>query len=236
MQESTTKFVRVWDPLIRIGHWTLVASFFIAYFTEDEWLTTHVWAGYILGVVILLRIAWGFIGTRHARFNDFLKSPTTIFDYLKSLHEGPVKHYVGHNPAGGIMIVLMLICLSITVYTGLELYAIEENAGPLASLNQPINRVTVGTVFSPVVSVRKKSSHDDNEHSKEDKNAEVNSKNHEDAEEFWEELHEFFANLTLLLIILHVAGVVVSSRLHNENLVKAMLTGNKLRRSVNRSD
>ncbi len=215
MQEQTTKFVRVWDPFVRIGHWTLVASFFIAYFTEDEWLTTHVWAGYILGAVILFRLVWGLIGTRHARFNDFLKSPETITSYLKSLRRGPVQHYVGHNPAGGIMIVLMLICLSITVYTGLELYAIEENAGPFASLDQSVNDA-----------------------------GEANSKDHEvahqtiyhdgvypsDAEEFWEELHELFANLTLLLIILHVSGVVVSSRLHGENLVKAMLTGNKLRR------
>lgn len=201
MQEATTKFVRVWDPLVRIGHWTLVGSFFIAYFTEDELLTTHVWAGYVLGAVILFRFVWGFVGTRYARFSDFLKSPATISDYLKSLRKGPVQHYVGHNPAGGIMIVLMLICLSITVYTGLELYAIEGNAGPFASLNQPVNDAGA-----------------------------ADSKDHEDTEEFWEELHEIFANLTLLLVILHVAGVVVSSRLHSENLVKAMLTGNKLRR------
>ena len=236
MDGQKAKSIRVWDPLVRIGHWTLVASFFIAYFTDDDFLTVHVWAGYVLGAVVLFRLIWGFIGTRHARFSDFLKSPGTVAAYLRSLRKGPVQHYVGHNPAGGIMIILLLFCLSVTVYTGLEIYAIEENAGPLASLDDPGASGMVIDVLLPAAYASENGSDDDDssddDNSSDDEESShksADSENHEDAEEFWEELHELFADLTLLLIIVHVTGVLVSSRLHRENLVKAMLTGKKLR-------
>lgn len=96
-------------------------------------LSLHVWAGYVLGAVVLFRLLWGFIGARYARFSDFLYSPAKVAAYLRSLRKGPVAHYVGHNPAGGIMIILLF--LSATVYSGLELYAVEQNAGPLATLD-----------------------------------------------------------------------------------------------------
>ncbi|MGA9572954.1 MAG: cytochrome b/b6 domain-containing protein, partial [Lysobacterales bacterium] len=117
MNQHKPEFIRVWDPLVRIGHWTLVTCFFIAYFTEDDLLSLHVWAGYVLAAVVLFRLLWGFIGSRHARFGDFIYSPARVKAYLKSLRKGPVAHYVGHNPAGGWMIILLLLMLSGTVYT-----------------------------------------------------------------------------------------------------------------------
>ena len=206
MEQQQPRMLRVWDPVVRIGHWTLVVSFFVAYFTEEDFLALHVWAGYVLGCVVLFRLLWGFVGTRYARFSDFLYSPARIVEYLRGLRQGRAAHYVGHNPAGGVMIVLLLISLSATVYTGLEAYAVEKNAGPLAALRTTAES---GRSLSPAKST----------HAAGDK----------EGEGFWEELHEFLANFTLMLVIVHVCGAVASSYLHRENLVKAMITGSKVR-------
>jgi cytochrome b len=190
--------VKVWDPIVRIGHWTLVLGFFVAYFTDDDFMTQHVWAGYVVAAVVCFRLLWGFVGTRHARFSDFVRSPATVIRYVRDLRNKHGKRYLGHNPAGGAMIIAMLLCLGITVYTGLGLYAIEERAGPFAAwfAVEPAAGTSTGHEEDP-------------------------------REEFWEELHEVFSNITLALVILHVAGGLLSSYMYKENLIRAMITGRK---------
>jgi len=216
MNQQQSDWIRVWDPVVRIGHWTLVTCFFIAYFTEDDLLTLHVWAGYVVGVVVLFRLLWGFVGTRHARFGDFVCAPAKVAAYLKGLRRGEVEHYVGHNPAGGVMILLLLLFVSLTVYTGLEVHAVENHAGPLAGLQ---GSVGPAAVLQPIAAASA-----DDDDAPADRRSDM-----KDEDGFWEELHEFLANLTLILVILHVSGAVVSSYLHRENLVKAMITGKKPR-------
>jgi len=184
---SSQDTVKVWDPLVRIFHWSLVIAFTLAYASGDEWEDLHVLAGYTVGGLVVFRLLWGLVGSRHARFSDFVRGPAAIKAYLKRLLRHDVPRYLGHNPAGGAMIVLLLISLTGTVLGGLALYAVEDGAGLLAGL------VPVGGMW----------------------------------EEVFEGLHEFFANFTLLLVFVHVAGVAVSSLLHRENLVRAMLTGRK---------
>ncbi|MGF1612926.1 MAG: cytochrome b/b6 domain-containing protein [Gammaproteobacteria bacterium] len=207
--------VLVWDPLVRIGHWTLVIAFFTAYFTEDEFLTQHVWAGYVVGIVVCIRLLWGFVGTQHARFSDFARSPATVIWYLRDHMANRARPYVGHNPAGGAMIVLLLIGLAGTVFSGLVLYAIEEDAGPLAGWVAENTSVPA----LPALISNANANGDEREGGKE----------HEgDAREaFWEELHEIFTNVTLVLIAFHVAGVLFSSYVDKENLIWAMVTGRK---------
>jgi cytochrome b len=179
--------IKVWDPVVRIGHWTLVAAFFTAYFTEDEFLTAHVWAGYVIAVVVSFRLIWGFVGSQHSRFADFVRSPATTIRYLVDMVHHRSRRYLGHNPAGAAMILALFVFLAITVTSGMALYGVEDGAGPLAAW----------------VSAS------------------------EEQEELWEEIHEVFANLTLLLVGLHIAGMLFSSHVHGENLVKAMMTGRK---------
>lgn len=179
--------VTVWDPLVRIFHWSLVAFFFIAYLTEDELLTVHVYAGYAVAGLVAFRLLWGIIGTRHARFTDFVTGPGAVKRYLGRLFTGRAPHYLGHNPAGAAMIIALLLSLVLTAFTGAVLIA-GDGYGPLAD-----------TFFAGL------------------------------SGESFEETHEFFANFTLFLVGLHVLGVVVSSFLHRENLVRAMVTGRKQR-------
>lgn len=211
-----TDTIKVWDPLVRIGHWTLVTAFFVAYFTEEDLLTPHVWAGYTVAAVIVLRVLWGLVGTEFARFGNFVRGPGETLRYLADIARNRARRFIGHNPAGGAMIVAMLASLTVTTYSGLEIYAIEENAGPLAAITE------VHEPGSPDLTLVSVARADDDSDSDSD-----HDNGHESAEEFWEEVHEVSANLTLLLVGLHVLGVILASYSHRENLVKAMVTGRK---------
>lgn len=186
MQNETK--VKVWDPLVRVFHWTLVSAFIIAYVTEEEFLSLHVWAGYIVLSLVFLRILWGFVGTRYARFTDFVYRPQVVKHFLLDTLRLRASRYLGHNPAGGAMIIALLIALLLTTVSGLAVYGVEDNAGPLAGLLSGSGEFW-GEVF--------------------------------------EEAHEFFANFTVFLVVLHVAGVVIESLIHGENLVSAMWHGYK---------
>ncbi len=200
--------IKVWDPLVRLFHWSLVAAFSIAYITEEEWMELHAWAGYLVAGLVGFRVIWGFIGPQHARFSDFVFSPPTIIDYLKDMVKLRARRYVGHNPAGGAMVLALLLALAATTLSGMQLYALEENAGPFAQIEMNL---------SPIATAQ--ADEDDDEHE---------GKGHGEGG-VWEEIHEFFANFTLLLVLLHISGVVISSLAHNENLPRAMVTGRKRR-------
>jgi len=100
--------VRVWDPIVRIGHWALVTCIAVAWLSGDEWQSLHETAGYAAVEIVAIRIVWGFIGSRHARFSDFVRSPSVVLGYLKDLIAGRERRHLGHNPAGGAMIVALL--------------------------------------------------------------------------------------------------------------------------------
>ncbi len=180
--------IRVWDPVVRVFHWSLVLAFAIAYLTEEDMLGVHVAAGYTVLGLVLFRIFWGFIGTRYARFSSFLVRPAVVMGYVRDLVLMRARRYLGHNPAGGVMIVLLLLALLATTVSGLAVYGADQHAGPLAFWLSGIGEVW---------------------------------------EKRLEEWHEFFANFTVFLVVVHLLGVLVESLLHRENLVSAMFTGYK---------
>ena len=108
--------VRVWDPFVRIFHWSLVALF--GYATGDVWDDLHEAAGYAIGALVLARIVWGVVGPAHARFRDFLYSPRTILRFLRDSLALRARRYLGHNPAGGAMVVALLGMIALICVTG----------------------------------------------------------------------------------------------------------------------
>lgn len=213
--------IRVWDPLVRIFHWGLVLAFSIGYLTGEEESNLHIYAGYTVLGLIIFRVLWGFIGPRYARFDNFVYSPKTVIQYLKGLVAKKPKHYIGHNPAGGWMVIAMLLCLCVVIVSGLKVYAIEEGLGPLAGETPAL------TIINSTYASSTYADSDDDGDSEYEEN-ENGLDEHEETEEFWEEVHEVSSNFMLLLIFLHIAGVIVSGRLHDERLVKAMFTGKKI--------
>lgn len=170
MQQPSSRSVPVWDPFVRVFHWSLVSAYAVEWATAENWDTLHERAGYFMLALLVMRVVWGLVGTRHARFSDFVYGRRTTVKYLRELGAGRPRHYLGHNPLGGWMVLALLLTLSGTVISGILM---PQDEGLL------------------------------------------------------EELHEALANISLLLVCVHVAGVAVSSLLHRENLVAAMLTGRK---------
>jgi len=166
--------VKVWDPLVRIFHWSLVASFAVAWVSGDVWDNLHIWAGYAAAGLIAFRLLWGLLGPRYARFSQFVRTPGTVAAYVKDLLIGRERRYLGHNPAGGAMILLLIVSLAALCLTGWML--------------------TLDMFWGA---------------------------------DWVEEIHEVLANLLLVLVGLHIAGVVLASLKHHENLARAMITGRK---------
>lgn len=200
-----TDEVYVWDKFVRLFHWSLVVLFTISYLTGEEESSLHVYSGYAIVLLVLARIGWGVLGSKHARFSDFVCGPAKVMAYSKSVSSGNPKHYLGHNPLGGLMVLALLASLLTVTFSGMKLYAVEEGRGPLADAG---HGVLVATAYAS-----------DDEYGE-----------HEGNEEIWEEIHEAAVNVALVLVFLHIGGVVLSSWVHRESLVKAMLTGYKQRR------
>jgi cytochrome b len=166
--------ILVWDVPTRVFHWLLVFSFAGAWITaeSERWRLLHVTLGYTMAGLLVFRVIWGLVGTRHARFGDFVRGPRAVVRYLRAMLRGRPEHHIGHNPAGALAILALLLL----------------GAGVVASGWAAYNQV---------------------------------------GGEWLEEAHEIASTLMLLVVGVHVAGVLLASRLHRENLVRAMITGRK---------
>ena len=110
--------IRVWDPFVRVFHWTLALSFAVAWLSAEGWEGLHSAFGYIAGALVVARGLWGFVGTRYARFSQFVRSPRMVMRSLSAIVRGEEARCVGHNPAGGVMIVALLGGLALTAFSG----------------------------------------------------------------------------------------------------------------------
>ncbi len=132
MQLGENKAVPVWDIPVRLFHWTLVLLIAFSWLSSEmDWMTWHMYSGYTVLALILFRILWGFVGSTHARFIDFIYGPRALIGYIKTLPSRTAAKFAGHNPLGGISVVLILLC--VLAQTGTGLFANDDiiNEGPL---------------------------------------------------------------------------------------------------------
>jgi len=170
----------IWDPFVRVFHWSLAGAFTVAFYYHDSmWdRMLHVQAGYVAGVLILLRIVWGLVATGYANFKSFPPNVVWAIKYLYRLVKGNAKHYIGHNPTGALVIYIML---------GLGLTAVSSG----------ILVFEQGWIFSDYYLSA------------------------------YQTVHCYATWGWLIIVGLHVAGVLVESFLHKDNLILAMITGCK---------
>lgn len=112
--------VRVWDLFIRVFHWSLVVLFATAYLSA-EWRAVHLSSGYAIVALLAARLVWGFAGPRYARLGSFINKPAAVVEYLRQVQDKQERRYLGHNPAGGAMVVAMLVLLIAVSISGLML-------------------------------------------------------------------------------------------------------------------
>ncbi|MCF6238118.1 MAG: cytochrome b/b6 domain-containing protein [Candidatus Marinimicrobia bacterium] len=127
--------VIVWNLPVRVFHWMLVGCFVTAWLTRDDrYLDIHVFAGYLMGGLILFRLVWGVIGCSYARFRDFAFNWNEVWGYIKKVLKGCPSRFIGHNPAGSWAIYLLLSLGGMIAISGLLTLGGEEQHGPLAGL------------------------------------------------------------------------------------------------------
>ncbi len=118
MTNLNKETISVWDPLVRLFHWALVLAFIISWITGDEWDDVHEISGYVIVGLISFRLIWGLVGPKYAKFRQFVRSPSMVIQHVKEVSSFKGPRYIGHNPTGGIMIVLLLIMLAFTSLMG----------------------------------------------------------------------------------------------------------------------
>ena len=110
--------VKVWDLFVRVCHWLLVILFAVAWYSGGIWDNPHLAAGYFIFGLVVARIVWGFVGSPHARFSDFIYGPRTILLHIADMLRMRAPRYLGHNPAGGAMVIMLLATLIVICISG----------------------------------------------------------------------------------------------------------------------
>jgi cytochrome b len=136
----------VWDLPLRLFHWLFATSIVASYVTAKlgfDWMQWHFYLGYGTIGLLVFRILWGFFGPRHARFSSFIRNPSAIWLYVKHMLNRDSARTIGHNPVGGLMVILMLVLVAIQAATGLFTTDDVVWAGPY---NPSVSSATASTL------------------------------------------------------------------------------------------
>lgn len=204
---QTRSHVTLWDPIVRITHWGSAGIVLTNALITKGGSVLHVYLGWGLMALLLLRLVWGGLGPREARFSAFPPNPFAALRHLRDLVAGRVREYPSHNPAGALMVYAFWAMLALVVATGLVM------TGGATPMQVALDKAAVE---SGDWSVLIKES--DAESSDEDEGG---------FRDGAEEVHEVAANLLLFLAALHVAAVLLESRALRRSLVAPMLLGER---------
>ena len=184
----TSQTVKVWDLPVRLLHWSIVVCFVVSWATAawfDNTMQIHLYSGYTLLVLVLFRIAWGFVGSSTARFSHFVSGVRPVIIYASTLLQPRASHHHGHNPLGGWVVLAMLSLLLLQAITGLFSNDDLLTTGPLAHWVS------------------------------------------DDVSDIFSNIHSIAFYVLLAIVGLHITAVLFYRFFKHENLITAMVTGNK---------
>jgi len=215
---------RRWDPLVRLTHWGVAAAIVANGLFTEEGSAWHVWVGYAAGALLALRLLWGFIGPREARFSAFPPTPGRAIAHVREIAAGEKRAHASHNPLGALMVYALWATLAVVVGTGVAM------SGPPPS---------VAALTQPQASGEHEGAGEASEESEEDEAGERGEGERGEGaeggegggEEAMEEIHEVAANLLFVLAALHVAGVAFETRRMGPQILTAMTGGGRRRRA-----
>lgn len=195
-----------WDWVVRITHWSIVAAVIANGLVDRPGGTLHVWIGWGVMAILLVRALWGFVGPTPARFSAFVPAPRAAISHLVDLVRGRrSKTYGSHNPAGSLMVYALWGLLAVLVVTGL----VMTGARTPVTIAKEKAAVAAGDWGALV---------------------KAGDGDHDEAAEFGDvaqEIHAVASNLILVLALVHVLGVVVEGRVMRRSLVRPMIVGRR---------
>lgn len=200
-----------WDILVRLTHWGVAAAIVANGLMTEEGSELHVWIGYAAGALLALRLFWGFIGPREARFAAFPPSPRRALEHMGDIAAGRRTAHRSHNPLGALMVYALWATLAVVVATGIAMSGLPSTPPTAPSSAE---RVTSGAEAAAEGEV------DDDEEGEGSGSEGVGG-------EMIEETHEIAANLLFVLAALHVAGVAFETRRSGPGVLKAMVGGQR---------
>lgn len=224
MDAAETK-VRGWDPLVKLTHWGIALAVLVnGVFTEEgsDW---HVWVGTAMAALLLVRLLWGFIGPREARFSAFPPSPTRAADHVADIMAGRKEHHGSHNGLGALMAYAVWATLAVVAVTGFLMSGVPGTAS--ARVEAPM----VPAVTAPLAPVAGEADEEGEE--AEDGEGDEDGEGGEGGEgagrgegpEWIEEVHEVAANLLFVLAALHIGGVLFETRRSGPAVIRRMTGG-----------
>lgn len=201
---------RRWDPVVRITHWSIMAAIIVNALVTEDGSTAHVWVGYSLAALLALRLLWGLIGPREARFTAFPPSPSRAIAHVKDIIAGRTVPHASHNPLGALMVYAIWGTLAVIIGSGIAMAGLPGSQAPQA------RSIAQAPISGALIS-------DDDDGEEHEDGSEAGGAGGEREEGPMTEVHEAAVNLLYALILLHIAGVVFENRRSGRQIVLAML-------------
>lgn len=216
MDAGKTDRVRGWDPLVKLTHWGIALAVLVNGVVTEEGSEWHVWVGTGMAALLAVRLLWGFIGPREARFSAFPPSPARAVAHVGDITAGRKRPHASHNPLGALMAYALWATLAVVAVTGFLMSGVPGTAS--ARVEAPMEPV-VQAPLAPAAG----EAEEEGEEAEEAEEGEAGEGG--EGPEWIEEVHEVAANLLFVLAALHIGGVLFETRRSGRQVIGRMTGG-----------